>query len=833
MTIARGKTYRFPFRRPSSRRAQNRRAMAIVSFLLAIHATHARAENGFKEHRNNFGMVGLIDMPSARMAPDGELAASVSFFKNTQRYNTSFQILPWLEGSFRYAGLQNYDPTAPVFFDRSFGFKARLLEESSVLPSLAIGVSDIVGTGVYNGEYIVASKRVGPVDLTLGIGWGRLGSANTFRNPLTYISDSFTNRPVTTSMAGDANFNVLFRGKDVGVFGGAVWHTPVEGLIIAAEYSSDSYVQETLRGTLTPKSQLNLGASYMWGEHVQLGLNWLYGTAIGASITLLANPLVSGSTIAPQLPASAIRTTEQQERAITRLISRIAPAPPPPHVQRSNFVDIVFRYPGLEDVQINGHEAVLQIETAADKTALCRDISRQAADSGIGITTIVLNGRGGTTVRCAVPARTAAMLAYGVSPGASKSADGRPVPSNIYAADAIRAIRERAAEQRVDVERVSVRGNEITVVYRNETYMSEMNAVNRLTKVLMAEAPSDIEFFRLIALPNGFSEREFDIVRSGVERSIAQNDESLTTLPNVVTISDPAGGITPFGFGDYRRGYPIFDWSIRPVLQKTLFDPQQPFGVTAMIAAHAEIMLRPNFFLSGSVETTLFRDVNLNRPSDSVLPHVRTDFLNYLKNGSTGISNLSTEYRFRPAPNVFARVTAGYLESMFAGVGGEILWRPEGARWALGADLFAVQQRDFDRLLGLQPYRTVTGHVSFYYASPFHDLQFTFSAGRYLAKDWGATFQITRRFATGVEVGAFFTRTNVTSAQFGEGSFDKGIIIRIPLGWVLPIPTQSEYGMVLRALQRDGGQRLSGDATLYDMTRRTSQAETLLINSSY
>ncbi len=94
------------------------------------------------------------------------------------------------------------------------------------------------------------------------------------------------------------------------------------------------------------------------------------------------------------------------------------------------------------------------------------------------------------------------------------------------------------------------------------------------------------------------------------------------------------------------------------------------------------------------------------------------------------------------------------------------------------------------------------------------------SAGQYLAGDRGLTFQMTRRFSTGVEIGAFFTKTNISSEQFGEGSFDKGIIIRIPLDWALPLETQGEWGIDLRPVQRDGGQMLIGSASLYKETRR-------------
>src|SRR6202041_2798250 len=106
-------------------------------------------------------------------------------------------------------------------------------------------------------------------------------------------------------------------------------------------------------------------------------------------------------------------------------------------------------------------------------------------------------------------------------------------------------------------------------------------------------------------------------------------------------------------------------------------------------------------------------------------------------------------------------------------------------------DLYDVQKRGFDRLLDLQNYRVVTGHVSLYWASPWYDINFEVRAGQYLAGDRGISFIATRRFSTGVEIGAFFTRTNVSAAQFGEGSFDKGFIIKIPLEWTLPMSTQN------------------------------------------
>jgi hypothetical protein len=228
----------------------------LILFTLAPLAAQAQDNGGPPLPRINLGGVGLIEMPSARMVPDGELSAGASYYQDTQHYNLGFQILPWLEGSFRYSGLQHFNPDYPVYWDRSFGLKARLWQEDDLLPAVAVGINDVVGTGVYSGEYLVASKQFGDFDATLGVGWGRLGSANTFRNPFAQISRSYETRASLTTPGG-TNFNVFFHGPTAGVFGGVVWRSPLPGLSLIAEASSDDYPFERVQGSFTPHTQMN------------------------------------------------------------------------------------------------------------------------------------------------------------------------------------------------------------------------------------------------------------------------------------------------------------------------------------------------------------------------------------------------------------------------------------------------------------------------------------------------------------------------------------------------------------------------------------------------
>ena len=70
--------------------------------------------------------------------------------------------------------------------------------------------------------------------------------------------------------------------------------------------------------------------------------------------------------------------------------------------------------------------------------------------------------------------------------------------------------------------------------------------------------------------------------------------------------------------------------------------------------------------------------------------------------------------------------------------------------------------------------------TTLYLDLPVWNLYTILRGGRYLAGDWGGTIEVGRRFDSGIEVGGFATFTNVSYSRFGEGSFDKGIYVRVP-----------------------------------------------------
>ena len=795
---------------------------------------------------NLFGGRGLIGTPSARMAPDGELSVGASFLKNTQHYNLGFQALPWLEATFRYSGLQHFQPDYPVYYDRAFGLKARLWDETGTFPAVAVGIDDIIGTGVYNGEYLVASKQFGNVDTSIGLGWGRHAGTALLRNPVGLIFPSFNNRQSYFGQAGGADFKAFFHGRKVGLFGGVEWHTPINGLSLLVEYDSDTYAQEKSFGTFAPRSQINYGLTYALTDQTKLGLDWLYGTSVGGSFSLQLDPVHPQylQKIEQPPPPVAVRTDDERQRALAALLDRRRPYVTERirlfqtrNADRNGFVESLWQQGGdYSDIQIQ-HSALELTVTGNISSDRCGAIGKLLRGATTNIGTIRLrDSRNTRSVSCAVPRKVetapiSAALLMGDQPGGLimsaamiETIDATAVTPEPNWTKADRAVRTALGSQQIFVEALAFDNDagELLLYYRNDHYFSEADAIDRIARVLTKETPPEIERFRLIATSGGVPIQEFDVLRGPVERSFQQGDDSI--LDYSLTTMRPAMN-QPVLIRAARDNYPRFSWGIYPQFRQALFDPNQPFGVQFLVALGGGVQLTNGLRISGAADANLYSNFAVNRVSDSVLPHVRSDFAKYFTHGKTGIGNLEADYQFRLAPTVFVRGRAGYLESMFAGAGGEILWRPEGARWALGADIYEVWQRDFDRLLGLQHYRQTTGHVSLYYDSPWYGLNFQLRAGQYLAGDRGVTVQITRRFSTGVEIGAFVTKTNVSAARFGEGSFDKGIIIRIPMGWIAPIESQGALAMDLRPVQRDGGQILGGDATLYAETRSTSESE--------
>jgi hypothetical protein len=840
--------------RPRHRRIALKFALMMTAASVA--AMPARADDvPYFQTRTTYGDIGLIEMPNARMAPDGQISFAVGALTDAQRINLGFQILPWLEGSFRYSHIPHFFDNGNQLYDRSFGLKMRLFQETAYSPALSVGVRDLIGTGVYGQEYVVATKKIYDFDFTAGLGWGRLASTHMFPNPLGYLFSSFKVRSVPTGEGGKVDFGQLFHGPYASLFGGISWQTPIDDLALLVEYSSDRYLQERRNTKFFTGWPVNFAASYRVLDNLTLTGGWLYGTTWGAVLSFdfdPTKPMFPQRMGTPPLPA-ATRTSKQREAALVNLeadksqLSTLNAGGPWVSLRASpqdvSAVMAAAPSAALKDYEVDGRTLAINVQGPEDMRAQCSIFAQVAASNLPGIDTVAvtdLSDKSGSVTLCSVAHRSQlAQVNLGQSfmadagsdaPAASGNAAPAPgsdeerklVPQIADPREAERKIRADARAQHVTVDAVSVGSDTVIVYFTNTKYNFEADAIGRLTRVLLADAPASVEIFRMISLYHGVPVRESRVLRAPLERILDFNGSN-AEIRDAVSIR-PAPMDNPV-LEAQQADYPRFGWSIFPRIARSFFDPKAPakFGIFADVDGYMELW--PGMTLESTLEGSIYNNLGSNTPSNSTLPHVRSDFGLYYEHGANGISFLDATYRTRLATDLFAEAKAGYLEDMFMGAGGQLLWRPNGQRWALGVDVYLVWQRNFDRLLGVQHYNVATGHASLYYQSPWYGIDFAMHAGRYLAGDWGGTFEVSRHFATGMRIGAFATITNVPFAKFGEGSFDKGIIIRIPLEWLVPFNTQSAANLDFRPLSRDGGQRLVSDDSLYDETTRTGYGE--------
>lgn len=245
--------------------------------------------------QSDFGGVGLLQMPTARMAKTGEFSAN--YFDNDQyrRWSISAQPFDWFEATLRYTDVRTkkYSPYEDfsgeqTYKDKGMDFKFRLLQESNYLPQVSVGFRDLMGTGLFDSEFLAASKRYGAFDFTLGIGWGNMAESGNIKNPFCEYKDSWCQRDNGYSGSGGKfELGSLFHGP-AAIFGGIEYQTPWKPLRLKLEYDGNDYSKE-FAGHISQGSPWNVGAVYRIFDNLDSHLSWQRGNTLMWGVTFRTN----------------------------------------------------------------------------------------------------------------------------------------------------------------------------------------------------------------------------------------------------------------------------------------------------------------------------------------------------------------------------------------------------------------------------------------------------------------------------------------------------------------------------------------------------------------
>tara|TARA_Y100000768_G_scaffold388983_1_gene389678 strand:+ start:7196 stop:9151 length:1956 start_codon:yes stop_codon:yes gene_type:complete len=228
---------------------------------------------------NNHGVIGLINMPTARLYNESSYGFTLYDGEPDQKITMTSNPFNWLEASFFYTNIKDkpyctvdYDPVCDQDYkDKGFNFKIRLKEEG-IWPAIAVGINDIAGTGLYSSEYIVASYGVNKTDFHFGLGWGQLnGSKKNFKNPLGKIDDSFYERPQNfADKGGQFQPSRYFSGETASPFLG-ITHAFNEKYLFKIEYDTTLTPGEV--GYETAKQDFSIGLDLNLTKNFTIGIS--------------------------------------------------------------------------------------------------------------------------------------------------------------------------------------------------------------------------------------------------------------------------------------------------------------------------------------------------------------------------------------------------------------------------------------------------------------------------------------------------------------------------------------------------------------------------------
>lgn len=667
--------------------------------------------------QSDFGGVGLIQMPTARMNKEGEF--SINYFDTDQyrRYSLSLQLFPWLETTVRYVDVRtrtySNDPSFSgdqTLKDKGIDAKFRLLKESQWLPELSVGARDLGGTGLFASEFVAANKRLGPLDFTLGMGWGYLGSRDNISNPFCEASDRFCDRPTDTlGKGGKVDTSKMFRGP-AALFGGVEYQTPWQPLRLKLEYDGNDYKNGNGKnepalgeniGGLAVDSPVNVGAVYRAFDWLDVQASYQRGNTFGFGITM-----------------------------------------------RTNFNELT---PSWNDVSHPDYDATQQPEAGQ-------------ADWG----------------------RLQTELA------------------------------DNAGYKRTDI----YQDNDTLIVSGEQTkYRDRAEAQARAAVLLANQVPENIKQVQLVERKKSLdlTAHEFDMAEL---RLAADNAYIGADMTDAMVAKEPSYSATATPLAEHNQRV---RFGISPVLKQSLGGPESFYMYQVGLKANAETNITKQWLVSAGLYVNLFDNFDkLNENIDGstpAVPAVRTQIRKYVKDQPVRLDNLQLTWMDRVTKDWYAQAYGGYLELMYAGVGGEVLYRPANSKWAIGANANRVKQRDYDSQTGMLDYTVNTGHVSAYLEMPWLDeTLLQVHAGQYLAGDKGATFDISHKFDSGVIAGAFATFTDISSDDFGEGSFNKGFYLSIPFDVMTLNPSTSRGKLSWVPLTRDGGQMVGRKYSLYNLT---------------
>ena len=644
--------------------------------------------------------------------------------------------------------------------------KILLKKETPYFPAIALGFQDMFGSGKFRGEYLVASKKRGPLDLTFGIGWGYLGSTDDVTNPMRLFGGDFKYRSQDMIDSPQKAHKDWFHGQAIGFFGGVEYHTPLAGLSLKAEWSSIDPSQ-TFEPVLRKRSfPIGLGINWKPNGWVSSGLAFedgnrvMFRFSLSADLTraLQPKPKYSVEAVAQEIRANALAKPLDPTLKLDDKLAELGYV----IVGQKLDADRLF-------LNIVGSKTIAPLDIAEGVFSIFP----------FGMKRLELSMNGGETH---VITR-----------------------SMVFDAPAI----ELEAEKQDETKKTEIFVHKITASLPRYTSVVDTALGQALSQENTLE--DNVKLIDVSVSDLGIELASISFLRAHLKKF----SKGVLTGAELQSSSRIDAG--PRKLDRAINGAPKVNWSIGPELEQQL-GGDAVIKADIFARARMSLTLKHGIVLSAGAKQRIAGNLDSLTPpmGEKSLPVVRSDLISYLNYDSLMIDDLTLSMTKALGSHIFVRAKAGIVETQFQAAGGEFVYMPPAALWAFGGELYYAKKRRVGSIFDVEDYEVTTGHLSLYREFPNYSAGLKLSAGRYLAGDWGMTLGLSREFDSGIRLGVYTTLTDAPRNGETGSNFVKGAYLSVPLNLFWGNERGAPLSFDFRKLLQNTGQKLSKGQSLYD-----------------
>ncbi len=361
----------------------------------------------------------------------------------------------------------------------------------------------------------------------------------------------------------------------------------------------------------------------------------------------------------------------------------------------------------------------------------------------------------------------------------------------------------------------------------NNVFRSEYDVREQLNHLLAGLIPCDIDKVTVVIESDlGFPVQEYHYnmmyVREFGEGEMGSHELNLLTNRTEVSYPNKWCDLELF-----KNNRDCFNIEVLPKTHSFFGSSRGKFKYSLGINAGFNGFLPGNVYYSVLFGYNILSNLRHISPIDRLNPsrliNVRTDIIRYFRQECITVDEAYLEKYWNMGKGWYSRVALGLFEEEYGGLATEFLYCPVNKPFAIsveGALLgkrtlngvgFTNKIRKFEFLpngLYLLRHKKFIGSqffLNFFYYWDWANIRFKVMAGKFLANDWGARFELARKFESGLTITIWYTRTNGHDVINGSVYYDKGIAFTMPIDIFFTCYNRDYWHYGLSAWLRDVG----------------------------